>query len=75
MRHRHLNHEDYTLAAIDDIIARGKWRDWADLRQAVLADHALRDKVEQVCRANIADPSAQRHHFWMNYAKARRATP
>ena len=74
MRHRHLNHENYTLAAIDDIISRGKWRDWADLRKAVLADHALLDKVEQVCRANIADPSVQRHHFWMRYAKTRRAT-
>ena len=28
MRHRHLNHEDYTLAAIDDVSARGLWADW-----------------------------------------------
>ena len=32
MRHRHLNHSPLTLAAIDDIIARGQWRNWADLR-------------------------------------------
>ncbi|MEI2691809.1 MAG: hypothetical protein V9H69_19750 [Anaerolineae bacterium] len=30
MQHRHLTHEQYTLAAIDDIIARGKRRDWAE---------------------------------------------
>ena len=43
MRHRHLNHEGYTLAAIDDVIARGKWQDWADLRGAALADAAAFD--------------------------------
>ena len=35
MEHRHLNHQRYTLAAIDDVIARGKWDDWAALRQGV----------------------------------------
>jgi hypothetical protein len=29
----------------------------------VLADPALIEKVEQVCRAQVADPDAQRHHF------------
>lgn len=29
MRHRHLNHTRFTLAAIDDLIARGQWRHWA----------------------------------------------
>ncbi|UHD16086.1 hypothetical protein [Thiocapsa bogorovii] len=50
MIHRHLNHQGFTLAAIDDLISRGRWRDWAELRQAVLADRALLDKVERVCR-------------------------
>jgi len=27
MLHRHLTHQQYTLAAIDDIIARGKRQD------------------------------------------------
>jgi len=31
MLHRHLTHQQFTLAAIDDIISRGRWRDWADL--------------------------------------------
>jgi len=55
MQHRHLNHQRLTLAAIDDLIARGRWDDWAALRQAVLAD-----------------PYAQRHHFWLHYAQAHR---
>ena len=72
MRHRHLNHEGYTLAAIDDVIARGRWADWADLRRAVRADTPLLDRVERVCRARLRDPCAQRHHFWMHYVQARR---
>lgn len=40
MLHRHLNHQQWTLAAIDDVMARGKQLDWADLRHAALADRA-----------------------------------
>ena len=72
MRHRHLNHEEYTLAAIDDVIARGRWADWADLRRAVRADTPMLDRVERVCHAHIGAPGAQRHHFWMHYVQARR---
>lgn len=74
MHHRHLNHQGLTLAAIDDVIARGKWADWAQLRSAALADPAVLDKVERVCQAHVADPYAQRHHFWMHYAQEHRAT-
>lgn len=74
MLHRHLNHQRFTLAAIDDVISRGRWNDWAELRRAVLSDQALMDKVERVCAPYISDPYAQRHHFWMNYAKAHRTT-
>jgi len=38
MLHRHLNHEHFTLAGIDDVILRGRWRDWAELRRAALVD-------------------------------------
>ena len=72
MLHRHLNHQRFTPAAIDNVIARGRWQDWADLRRAVLAERALLDDVMQVCRAYIADPYAQRYHFWMQYAKTHR---
>ena len=50
MLHRHLNHQRFTLAAIDDVISRGRWREWAELRRAALSDRALLDKVERVCR-------------------------
>ena len=73
MRHRHLNHEGYTLGTIDDVIERGKWQDWADLRRAALADASLFDKIEQVCGHRVVDPHAQRHHFWMHYVRHKRA--
>jgi len=72
MLHRHFNHQHFTFAAIDDVISRGRWRDWAELRRAVLTDRALLDKVEQVCRPYLADPYAQRHHFWMRYVEKHR---
>ena len=72
MLHRHLNHQHFTFAAIDDVISRGRWRDWAELRRAVLTDRALLDKVEQVCRPYLSDPYAQRHHFWMRYVEKHR---
>ena len=74
MYHRHLNHQEFSLAAIDDIIQRGRWDDWATLRQAVLAEPVLLDKVERVCRPYLIDPYAQRHHFWMQYVKEHRPT-
>ena len=64
--------EDVNLAAIDDVISRGQWRDWAELRRAVLSDRALLEKVEHVCRPYTSDPYAQRHHFWMHYAEEHR---
>lgn len=69
MEHRHLNHQNLTLAAIDDIIGRGKRQDWAALRTALLADAMVREKVLRVCQAHIHDPYAQRYHFWKHYAE------
>jgi hypothetical protein len=69
MLHRHLNHQQLTLAAIDDLIARGKRQDWVELRRAALADRAVLEKVLRVCRARVADPYAQRYRFWMYYAE------
>ncbi len=78
MQHRHLSPSDpqasLSLPAIDDIIARGKWDDWAALRRAVLADRSLLDKIDRICAARVIDPYAQRYHFWMHYAQHRRAT-
>lgn len=69
MFHRHLNHQNYTLAAIDDVISRGRVQDWADLRREVLADQTLLGKVERVCQPHAADPYAQRYQFWIRYVK------
>lgn len=75
MLHRHLNHQSHTVAAIDDIISRGRWPDWAELRRAAMEDPSLLDKIEQVCLPQIIDPFAQRYHFWMNHVRYRRAAP
>lgn len=69
MLHRHLNHQEFTLAAIDDVIGRGKRADWADLRQVVLRDRAVLEKVLCVCAAHVSDAYAQRYHFWKQYAE------
>jgi hypothetical protein len=69
MEHRHLNHQQLTLAAIDDVIARGERPHWAELRRAALEDRAIMEKVLHVCRAHVGDPYAQRYHFWKHYAE------
>jgi len=71
MEHRHLNHTQYTRVAIDDVIARGKRADWESLRRALLADRSLTEKIRGVCQPRIADPYAQRYHFWMHYVNER----
>lgn len=69
MQHRHLNHRRFTLAAIDDVISRGRWVDWAEMREAALKDRAMCQDIERICQSRISDPYAQRYHFWMNYVK------
>ena len=66
MKHRHLNHEAFTLAAIDDIIARGGRKDWVELRDAA-SDPAIAQKILRVCQAHAVDPYAQRYHLWGHY--------
>lgn len=72
MIHRHLNHQRFTLAAIDDIISRGRWDDWAELREVLLHDPCLLDAVEKVCRPYTSDPCAQRYQFWSHYVEEQR---
>lgn len=69
MLHRHLNHQQYTLAALDDVIDRGKRDDWAQLRSAALRDRAIMEKILRVALAHAHDPYAQRYHFWRQYAE------
>jgi hypothetical protein len=69
MLHRHLNHEGYTLAALDDAIDRGKREDWAKLRSVAIRDRAVMEKILRVTLAHAEDPYAQRYHFWRHYAE------
>jgi hypothetical protein len=71
MRHR----QDYTLAAIDDVISNGQRAEWERLRLAVLREAGIREKILRVCDARIHEPSAQRHHFWRHYVQVTRAAP
>jgi hypothetical protein len=38
MKHRHLTHQEFTPAAIEDILDRGKMPDWEPLITAIKAD-------------------------------------
>jgi hypothetical protein len=69
MLHRHLNHRRFTLASIDDVIARGKRRDWVELRKEALEDPSVLEKILRVCRGQVRDPYEQRYHFWKHYAE------
>ena len=69
MLHRHLNHSDWTLAAIDDVIARGKLNDWKELRDAATIQKEIRKKILRVAKPHLSDPYAQRYHFWNAYVR------
>ena len=69
MRHRHLNHSDWTLAAVDDAIARGRMDDWKALRDAQSQNDGVRARILQVCQTRLSDRYAQRYHFWDLYVR------
>ena len=69
MLHRHLNSSRLTSAAIDDVISRGRRQDWIELREMLRKDRTIAQKIERVCRAHLANPYAQRYHFWMHYVR------
>ena len=52
MQHRHLNHQDFTLAAIDDIIGNGGRRDWSMLRRAALDNRNILNDVLRICASS-----------------------
>jgi hypothetical protein len=77
MQHRHLQPEEFTAAAVDDIIRRGGWRDWVELRRAALRDPAVTLRIRRICAATRNDPEqegAQRIGFWRMYAERLPAT-
>jgi hypothetical protein len=69
MEHRHLTHSEWTLAAVDDAIARGRLEDWRELRDAAAGQPQLRERILRVCAARLLDPTEQRYFFWDHYAR------
>lgn len=55
MKHRHLTHEAFTLAAIEDILARGRMPDWVPLISAIRADPfgEIAEKTHIVSERNL----------------------
>lgn len=68
MHHRHLDTQEFTLAAIDDIISRGSRRNWIELRDAVQADPHIAVKVKKICD-HYADDGSIRYDFWPVYLR------
>ena len=77
MKHRHLTHHRYTLAAIDDILENGTLADWRPLLARVRREPEgeVARRVEQILDArDLEDVDA----FWRAYladARARRKRP
>ena len=69
MEHRHLSGSGWTLAAIDDAIARGGLREWKELREAAGAEARVRERIASVCAPRLADPMEQRYFFWDIYVR------
>lgn len=69
MLHRHLNHSEWTLAVIDDVIARGRLDDWKQLRDAAASRTEILDRILRVSEPQLSDPYAQRYHFWNFYVR------
>jgi hypothetical protein len=73
MLHRHLNHSDFTLAALDDIIERGQREDWRELLRVIYTDPdgEVAQKVLKLCAARPARTPA--FVFWERYVNWRRS--
>jgi hypothetical protein len=53
VKHRHLNHETWTLTAIDSCLGRGSAEDWAKLREDASVDRELLPRVLRVCTSRL----------------------
>lgn len=68
MKHRHIDTQEYTLEAIDDIISRGKHQDWLELRDALRHDVQLAQDVKDIC-SHYAEEQSIRYDFWPIYLR------
>jgi hypothetical protein len=70
MKHRHLNHEEYTLAGIDDVINCGDRKDWAEMRKDALGNPVVMEKIHRIFQARPGkDPEAdaRRYGIWRRF--------
>jgi hypothetical protein len=70
MLHRHLNHSEWILAAIDDVIARGRLDDWKQLRDAAARETEIQERILRASKPHLSDPYAQRSFLELLYPKA-----
>lgn len=68
MKHRHLDTQEFTLPAIDDIISRGGKKDWIELRDAIRLSPEIARRVKKICD-HYADSDNNRYLFWPVYLK------
>jgi len=54
-------------AAVDDVIARGTWKDWIGLRDELARRPSLKGTIVQVCKGSEWNRCSQRHVFWPGY--------
>jgi hypothetical protein len=69
MEHRHLSGPSWTLAAVDDVIARGGMEDWKELRRAAADEAEAHERILRVCAGRLAEPTAQRYYVWDYYVR------
>lgn len=72
MDHRHLNHDEFTLAAIDSLIERGTVEDWLRLAREIRGSHTVRDRVRQLCAARLSRPdpefyTIEDYRYWCGF--------
>lgn len=80
VEHRHLNHSEYTMAAIDSVIERGQpFPDWRELCRAALDNAFILGKLERVSRwrSDLEDKDPEnfsRHLYrrWLRWCEKQR---
>jgi hypothetical protein len=77
MKHRHLVHQEFTAAAIEDILDRGKMPDWAPPIEAIKADPygEVAKTTLELCERSREHPLYAAPVFRRVIAAARKPTP
>jgi len=77
MRHRHLVHQQFTAAAIEDILDRGTMPDWVPLIEAIKADPygEIAESTRKICEQPREYPLYGEPVFRRVIAVARKPQP